>query len=253
MDPLLTDPEVLQAPLISIAVLQYAFFALVIAAMYTDVSSLIDTKEGRVPNWVTMPGIFGGMLLNALAVPSWYDGVSHSAKGFAVGFGLFLVLYAMGVFSAGDVKLMGAVGAMTGWYFTLNAILATTIIGGFVGVLQLGWRGLVQMSRDGGGPADAGGPTASSPASLGLEPRADRIPVHLVEAGVPAPSSLAPSTPAPSSPAPSSPATSSPGAAVRKDAPAHLPYGLCITLGCFVMFYKLKGNFFLPLAGRFGG
>lgn len=243
MDPLLTDPEVLQAPLISIAVLQSAFFVLIIAAMYMDVSSLIDTKEARVPNWVTMPGIFGGMLLNAFAVPSWYDGVSHSAKGFAVGFGLFLVLYAMGVWQAGDVKLMGAVGAMTGWHFTLNAILATTIIGGFVGVLQLGWRGLVQMSEENGSSGgDAGGATAATPpVSLGLEPRADRVPVHVIEAGGQAGSAT------------TTPATTSPAAPVRKAAPARLPYGLCITLGCFVTFYTLKGNFFLPLAGRFGG
>ena len=61
----------------------------------------------------------------------------------------------MGVFpGAGDVKLMGAVGAITGPHFVVNAILLTPIIGGAIGVLQLGWRGLVQMAQD--DPAAAG-------------------------------------------------------------------------------------------------
>ena len=49
-----------------------------------------------------------------------------------MGFGLLLIPYMLGGMGAGDVKLMGAIGALMGTSFVLNAFVYIALIGGLI-------------------------------------------------------------------------------------------------------------------------
>lgn len=83
-----------------------AVLVLVSAAVVTDLKWL------RIPNWLTVPAF-------ALAIVSYgfiegVNGMLFSVAGFATGFGILFLLWAIGGGGGGDVKLMGAVGAWVG-------------------------------------------------------------------------------------------------------------------------------------------
>jgi len=88
--------------------------ATLIAAAVTDV------RSGKVLNVVTYPAIIAGVLLQ------WWlggaDGLVRSLCGFAAGFGPLAICWASGGVGGGDVKLMGAVGALTDWRFAVAAM-----------------------------------------------------------------------------------------------------------------------------------
>ncbi|TAL57052.1 prepilin peptidase [Pandoraea sp.] len=93
-----------------------------------------DLHARRIPNWLVLLG-----LVVALAV-QWglrgaSAGIGQWLGGLAVGFGLFMPIYLLRGMSAGDVKLMAAVGAFVGPAMALEIVLGTWAIGG---VLALG-------------------------------------------------------------------------------------------------------------------
>jgi len=99
-----------------------ALAVMLVAAAYTDV------RCGRIYNWVTYPGILVGLvghaLLNGLTGHNQVElGLAGSVAGLAVGFLPLLAAWLAGGIGGGDAKLMGAVGALTGWRFTLAAML----------------------------------------------------------------------------------------------------------------------------------
>src|SRR5687767_8514122 len=88
-----------------------ALIAVLTTAIWTDLRSSL------IPNWLT----FSTMTL-ALAAHAWLGGTQEALFGFAglaTGLGLFLILYVFAGIGAGDVKLMGAVGAIVGPYGAL--------------------------------------------------------------------------------------------------------------------------------------
>ena len=90
--------------------IQVIFLTLVIGA------AIFDVRYRRIPNWISVSGLVAGLALNAFPVGRGsvvfsMAGLVFSLKGFAVGFGLYFVLYALHAMGAGDAKLMGAIGA----------------------------------------------------------------------------------------------------------------------------------------------
>ncbi len=57
-----------------------------------------------------------------------------------------MIFYLMGGMGAGDVKLMGAVGAFLGAKGVFYAFLATSIIGGLLAILTLAWSGDLKIT-----------------------------------------------------------------------------------------------------------
>jgi len=111
-------------------------FALLIAAAYTDL------VRGKVYNWCTYPGIALGLLLSIavggeLGVPT----SGQSLIGLVLGFGIFYIAYLMKGVGLGDVKLMAAVGALTGWWFVLSATAYSALFGAVLGLGLLAYRG----------------------------------------------------------------------------------------------------------------
>jgi prepilin peptidase CpaA len=100
------------------------------------VAAVNDIRTHRIPNILTF-----GSAAAALAYHAWSGGVHGlgvSAGGWAVGVALFLPLFLLGGMGAGDVKLLGAVGAWLGTMSVLYAGLYSILAGGIL-ALVVGW------------------------------------------------------------------------------------------------------------------
>lgn len=92
-----------------------------------------DATERRIPNRVVFAGALTALGLSALPGGiGWLQALGGLATGLAV----WMPLYLVRVMGAGDVKLMAAVGAFTGFSGVLGVSLATLVAGG---VLSLVW------------------------------------------------------------------------------------------------------------------
>ena len=100
---------------------------LVLLAIYSDL------RWRRIPNCLTLPAIAFGFLLNFLG-NSW-NGLIFAFFGLVVGMGLLMLPYLLGGMGGGDVKLMGALGAMLGSYSVLNIFLYATLVGGGIAIV----------------------------------------------------------------------------------------------------------------------
>ena len=102
---------------------------LVLLAIYSDL------RWRRIPNCLTLPAIAFGFLLNFLG-NSW-NGLIFAFFGLVVGMGLLMLPYLLGGMGGGDVKLMGALGAMLGSYSVLNVFLYATLVGGGIAIVAV--------------------------------------------------------------------------------------------------------------------
>lgn len=99
---------------------------LVLFAMYSDL------RWRKIPNCLTLPAIALGFLANFLG--NGWNGLVFACLGLLVGMGLLMLPYILGGMGGGDVKFLGAVGAMVGSYAVLNVFLYTTLVGGAIAV-----------------------------------------------------------------------------------------------------------------------
>ncbi|MBP5787538.1 MAG: prepilin peptidase [Kiritimatiellae bacterium] len=100
-----------------------------------------EIKSRRIPNWLTLGGIALG--LGAAAIEGGWVGLKDSALGLAIAGGLFLPFCLLGVVGGGDMKLMAAVGAITGWPMVLRVLCNTCIAGGLIAVAIMAWKGIL--------------------------------------------------------------------------------------------------------------
>lgn len=111
------------------------------------VATVTDLRWRRIPNWLTVSTLVLGFVLNALVTyPAPMEGVWLAAKGFALAFGLNLVMYMLHMTGAGDVKLLAAVGAMVGISDFLGIFLLTALIGGLLAILLMLLKGRVRQT-----------------------------------------------------------------------------------------------------------
>ena len=100
-----------------------------------------EIKVRKIPNWLTLGSIALG--LGAALIDGGCDGLVDSLLGFAVAGGLFLPFCLLGVVGGGDMKLMAAVGAITGWPMVLRVLCNTCIAGGLIAVAIMAWNGIL--------------------------------------------------------------------------------------------------------------
>ena len=117
----------------------FVLLAVLIAA------AVYDVRYRKIPNWLSMTGIVLGFAINfAIGPPE--AGVMFALKGFAWGFGVYLALYVLRAMGAGDVKLMGAVGALVGAERWFGIFLVTAIVGGLMALLLVTARGRLKKT-----------------------------------------------------------------------------------------------------------
>jgi prepilin peptidase CpaA len=95
----------------------------------------MDWRSRRIPNWLTVSGIFVGLAVNAI-LGGWH-GVFRSLEGASLALFLLLPLVLLRGFGAGDWKLMGAMGAVMGWQAMLSVLLVSAVISGAMAVIQI--------------------------------------------------------------------------------------------------------------------
>lgn len=111
---------------------------LVCVAVFTITAAISDYRTRRIPNELSLIAFVLGVGFQA-----WHGGwagVGEAAVAFAVGFGLFLVLWLIGGGGGGDVKLMGALSVWLGvsliWQVALFSTVLVAIYSVFVSVTK---------------------------------------------------------------------------------------------------------------------
>lgn len=117
----------------SLAVLAVAFLACV-----------CDIRTRRIPNRLTYGAAALGLLVN-LALGG-LSALAWSAAGWGTAVILFLPFFALRGMGAGDVKLLGAIGAWLGPLHALYLAFFTAIAGGILAVFVVLIRGYVRQA-----------------------------------------------------------------------------------------------------------
>lgn len=94
-----------------------------------------DVRTRRIPNLVCGLGMVTGLALNTFSGGS--AGLLASATGLLVAVALLLFPFAMGGLGGGDVKMMGAIGAMLGPRTTLEGLIVGMVLGGAIMMAHL--------------------------------------------------------------------------------------------------------------------
>src|SRR6059058_4256643 len=112
-------------------------FATVLA--FVTLCMVSDLRTRRIPNAITGPAILAGAALNVLY--GGHAGLFASLTGLGMGIGVLLAPFVAGGIGGGDVKMMGAVGALLGPHRTLVSLAAGLVLGGLVMVVHLARQG----------------------------------------------------------------------------------------------------------------
>jgi prepilin peptidase CpaA len=122
------------------------------------VATIVDLRTRRIPNVLTGAMTVLGVGLAAAGLTGVTFGASIA--GLALGLALMMPGHMLGATGGGDVKLMGAVGAVVGPALVLNAFLLTAIAGGGLAVVVAVKRRRLSQTLAGTGKLIARAPGA---------------------------------------------------------------------------------------------
>jgi prepilin peptidase CpaA len=138
---------------------QIALLLLAVACAYTDMASR------TIPDRFTMSALVAGIATNTylggagfgrLASIGWIlqprtltPSLTDALLGLALGGGTLLALYAAGGMGMGDVKMMGAVGALGGMRFCIHAMVWTSLAGAVMAMALLVRQGRLRAGLAG--------------------------------------------------------------------------------------------------------
>jgi prepilin peptidase CpaA len=103
------------------------FLQLILASVLL-VAGVTDLRSCKIPNWLTISAMAGGLLSHSLL--NGLSGLLFSVKGLGLGLAMFLILYIVGGMGAGDVKLLAAVGSFIGAEGVFSAGIIAMLLGG---------------------------------------------------------------------------------------------------------------------------
>jgi prepilin peptidase CpaA len=106
-------------------------------------AALCDWRTGEIPNWLTLPPIVVAPLLYGLSF-----GLGHALHSLAAAFLSTLVPYILfrrGAMGGGDVKVFGALGAITGFdlLIGIEIQLAALVVAMVLACAALAWEGVL--------------------------------------------------------------------------------------------------------------
>ena len=98
-------------------------------------SIITDLKYQKILNAITFSAAAGGFVANVYLMG--FQGFAFSGLGLLVGLSLFFLLFALNLLGAGDVKLMGAIGAILGTELVISTGIYALLIGGIMSLFVL--------------------------------------------------------------------------------------------------------------------
>jgi prepilin peptidase CpaA len=111
---------------------------LALSALFVPMAAMItymDVKYRRIPNKLVLVTLIGGIVLNTFFEGT--HGLLASLEGFGVAFAITLFFHTFGTMGAGDVKLFGAIGAVSGISLVLPTLLVVAITGGILATAKM--------------------------------------------------------------------------------------------------------------------
>lgn len=109
-----------------------------VAMLFAAWAAVCDLRTRRIPNRLVLLGLPAALLTQFFA--AGWKGVAGSAAAAATALVLMSVAYFLGGMGAGDVKLIGVMGAFSGLPTLALLLIGTALAGGVVGVIVLGKR-----------------------------------------------------------------------------------------------------------------
>lgn len=100
---------------------------LILATAVASVAVFTDLRDGRVYNWLTFPAMLLGWLLNLYL--HGLSGLGYSLAATFLGILLYLPGGVFGLIGMGDVKLLGALGAIGGSNYVFTIFLYSSVLG----------------------------------------------------------------------------------------------------------------------------
>jgi prepilin peptidase CpaA len=129
-------------------VIAFVFLCIVLA-----IAAVTDVRRGKVYNWLTYPAMGLGLVYWGVvgsAIDGWGGGgaaLGQSATGLAAGLIPFALIRYAGGLGGGDVKLMGAVGAISAsWACVLSTAVYALVLAAVMAVAVMIARGLVRRT-----------------------------------------------------------------------------------------------------------
>lgn len=101
-------------------------------------AAISDVMARTVPNGLIFIGLMVALVLSASL--EGFSGLGCMALGLSAGILLFFPIYMVGLLGAGDVKLIGVVGAFLGLHQLLVSSLFVFLMGGVISLLMLSGR-----------------------------------------------------------------------------------------------------------------
>lgn len=112
----------------NVELIRFILAAILIAAV------IIDLKERRIPNWLTLPSLLLGLALQT--THGGAEGFITGLTGAGAGAALLTIPFFLGWMGGGDMKLLAAVGAFMGAPLTILTLLFACAA---AGLMAAGW------------------------------------------------------------------------------------------------------------------
>ena len=123
---------------------------LVPAVALALIAGWTDWRSRRIPNWLTVPGLFVGIAVNVLT--SGWVGMKTSLLGAGLGLLVLLPFVFLRSLGAGDWKLAGALGAFVGWQALADLLVFSVLVAGVMALALVIYKGrFKQTMRNIGG------------------------------------------------------------------------------------------------------
>jgi len=115
------------------------FLIMATLVVFVALCVVTDVWMRRIPNAISGPAMLIGIALNTAHMGT--AGLLDSLSGLGVTIGVLLWPFAMGGIGGGDVKMMGAIGALLGPRLSLMGLAAGVILGGAAMIWHLARQG----------------------------------------------------------------------------------------------------------------
>ena len=116
----------------------------VLAVFLAAWAGVLDWRYRRIPNWLTVPGLFAGVAVNTIA--AGWSGAKASLLGAGLGLLLLLPFVLIKALGGGDWKLIGAIGACLGSSRLIAVLIGSMLVAGVMALALIVYKGRLRQS-----------------------------------------------------------------------------------------------------------